>query len=603
MKRFFWIFTFTILSITMAAQIRAQTINLPSCSTDPNANTIALQQAINNATPGSTLVLPPGVCVLAKCDLAQGKICYGGAGVPHHSALHIGKFQSLVSNLTLIGGADGTSVLKLDPNPPRQSNGSHSYCGDTHVLSIHGSSFITLRNFTVDGSDGELPEDTNQCAGNGGRIDEHMHDVLVINSTDLTVDSMKLTKAHGDGLNLIANLGDVGTNITRTERISVTNTNFLANDRAGLTFQRNVGYVTVRGNFFRNSGEDQDLDMEPTGGPADLGPYEVTIDHNRFERIRAGVTVSLGSASAQHSKGIRFTNNSILPANTSGEGGCIFVYAADNTTIANNTVIGAKGCVTLEAQKATGLQIDNNTLEGFTNLPERSGYFTPIPVINIVERVVSQKTADLDCGEPPKQPCPYLIYYPDRVTITRNTIIQHVQYSPAVRLSNADQLVITNNEILHTHEVPPLYPIDPRYPVPRPDSIDLTFGVQTLPSYGYYLNERTAFQEWTINGNSLSGFTDGIRIAPIKAGVTLASATVNFNVFATAQNNPQGIWLVGPRAAPQNGFINSLIIDSNAFGCGFAGPETNQGILPPNAYVHPNGQVHTGDIGFTASCP
>jgi len=384
----------------------------------------------------------------------------------------------------------------------------------------------------------------------------------------------------------------------------VTNTDFLANDRAGMTFQRNVGHVTVRGNYFRNSGEDQDLDMEPTGGPDALGPYDVTIDQNRFERTRPGITVTLGSASAQHSNGIRFTNNTILPANKSGQGGCIFVYAADNTTIANNKVIGAENCVTLEAQKVTGLLVENNILEGYANMHNSQGFFAPSPVIRIPERVVGQKTADQDCGAPPKEPCPYLIYYPDRITITKNIIIQQVQNSPAVNLSNADELVVADNKISHTHLMPPLYPFDLRYPIPRPDSIDITFGVQNLPSYGYYLNERTVFREWSITGNYLSQFATGVRIAPIKAGVTLNSANVNNNGFSTAQNKPLGIWLVGAPTTPEDGFINELTVDRNLFRCGFANQLTPPGSPPPpNAYVRPRGQAHAGNIGFAFACP
>src|SRR5262249_11832264 len=260
-------------------------------------------------------------------------------------------------------------------------------------------------------------------------------------------------------------------------------------------------------------------------------------------------------ASAQHSNGIRFTNNTILPANKSGEGGCIFVYAADNTTIANNRVIGAQNCVTLEAQKVTSLRVENNILEGYANLHNGQGYFVPSPVIRIPERVVNQKTADQDCGAPPKEPCPYLIYYPDGITITKNTIIQQVQNSPAVNLSNADELVVADNKLSHTHIIPPLYPFDLRYPIPRPDSIDITFGVLNLPSYGYYLNERTVFREWSITGNYLSQFATGVRIAPIKAGVTLNSANVNNNGFSTAQNKPLGIWLVGAPSTPEDGLI------------------------------------------------
>jgi len=96
--------------------------------------------------------------------------------------LHIGN----KSNLTLAGAEDGTSVLKLDPHPPRSPSGHHAYCGDTHVLSIHLSQFITLRDFTIDGSDGELPEEPTQCPG-PKRINERMFNVYMVNATNITV--------------------------------------------------------------------------------------------------------------------------------------------------------------------------------------------------------------------------------------------------------------------------------------------------------------------------------------------------------------------------------------------------------------------------------
>src|SRR5438094_2053558 len=139
-------------SLLIASSVTAQSppIQLPACGADPNANTRALQTAIDNAAPGSTLVLAPGECVLAKCDLARGSICYGANGRPHRSALNFGNRTAL----TLAGADDGTSVLKLDPTPPRDANGYHAYCGDTHVVLINGSSFVSLRGFTIDGSDG-----------------------------------------------------------------------------------------------------------------------------------------------------------------------------------------------------------------------------------------------------------------------------------------------------------------------------------------------------------------------------------------------------------------------------------------------------------------
>jgi hypothetical protein len=182
-------------------------------------------------------------------------------------------------------------VLKLDPHPPRQPNGRHAYCRDTHVLSIHFSQFITLRDFTIDGSDSELPKEEPTC--DGGRLNEHMFDVWVLNATNVTIDQMYLINAHGDGLHLRAERNRWPT-MPFTENIAVTNTEFLANDRAGITFQRNVGKVSIVGNYFRNSGEDQDLDMEPSGDAGDRGPYDVVIENNEFERLQPKLTVTLG---------------------------------------------------------------------------------------------------------------------------------------------------------------------------------------------------------------------------------------------------------------------------------------------------------------------
>jgi len=588
----------------VSPQVSAQSlpVALPTCSADASANTRALQQAIDNAAAGSTLVLPPGECVVAKCDVAQGTICYGANGRPHRSALNIGNR----SDLTLLGADDGTSVLKLDPNPPLTSAGYHQYCGDTHVLLINGSSFITLRGFAIDGSDGELPEDTSQCPigpNHPGKIAERMFDVYVLNATDVTIDQMTLARAHGDGLNLAAQRGE--TSIPRTERVFVTNTRFLDDDRSGIAFQRNVGFVTISGNYFKGSGKDQDLDMEPSGGPEDVGPYEVDIDNNLFDRLtlESGITVTLGSAGGtQRSNGIRFTNNTIRPR-AGVEGGCVFVYHADNTTIAHNTIIGARNCVTLSAQKVTGLRIENNDLRSYANLHDRSGFFAPVPVISISQRVVNQGDTTV-CGQAPKPPCPYYIYYPTRLTITGNRIIQHVQSSPAIALSNPDALQIADNEIVNSGRVAPDYPFDTRYPLPRDQSIALSFGVQNLPSYGYYVNERTAFRAWSIAGNALVQFDDGIRIARLKDGVTLALAEIRGNLFTTMHDKPRGIWLAGPSTSPDSGFIDDLAVDANVFACGFPAPWlTLPGLmLPKNAFVKPSGQSFTGNIGSTAAC-
>ncbi len=597
------LFLFILLSVSWTSLAAAITtgaiISLPPCGNNPNENTKLLQAKIDLANPGDTLVLPSGECVVAKCDIAQNKICYGVAGLPHRSALHIGK----KSHLTIVGAANGASVLKLDPHPPG-SPGHHAYCGDTHVLSIQLSESVTLRDFTIDGSDGELPEDTTQCPPNAKGepqgIAEHMHDVRVLNATNVVVDHMEITKAHGDGINLMAERNQ--TAMPFTEYVTVTSTDFLANDRSGITFQRNVGHVSIIGNYFFNSGQDQDLDMEPTGGPNELGPYDVNIDHNLFERLSGKVAVTLGSASAQRSHGISFTSNTIqaspLANPPTTEGGCVFVYTADQTTIAHNTIIGARNCVTIEAQKVTDLVIEQNHLESFANLHEKTGKFAPRAVVEVLERVVNEGDTNI-CGAPPKPQCPYFIYYPDRTTVRGNTIVQQVQNSLGVRLSNADESTITNNSIEATNQIIPVGAVDLSV---RAMGIYIPFGDQTLPSYGYYENERTQFTGWTVSGNQLTQFADGLKMLPIKAGLNVLSASLTGNTFNTSLPDPRGIYLQGAASAPQAGFINSLFVNKNAFGCGFyIGPFPTL-VFPLQAFVRPSGQAHTGNIGVVIPC-
>jgi hypothetical protein len=392
-----------------------------------------------------------------------------------------------------------------------------------------------------------------------------------------------------------------------TERIFVTNSRFLDNDRSGIAFQRNVGHVRIGGNYFRNSGSDQDLDMESTGGLDDRGPYEIDIDYNLFERVRPGITVALGASRTQPSNGVRFTYNTIRSA-TPGttEGGCIFVYKANNTLIANNTVIGGGRCTTLSARRVTGLQVINNQLEGYANVADGdTGVFRPRPVIAVSEDVVNQGDPKI-CGSPPKpQTCPYFIHYPEKITITGNRITQRVRQSPGIDLNNVDELILANNLILQTHGIAPAGPFDPDDAAARqPAGIDLSFGL-SIGDYGHFENERTQVKGWSITGNGLSQFADGIRIRQFKESVSVNNAVVNNNKFNTTQSSPRGIWLVGANTAPDDGFIKSLKVDGNQFACGFTAVQTLPGFPPAlsrNAYTRPRGQTHTGNVGTTVAC-
>jgi hypothetical protein len=126
--------------------------------------------------------------------------------------------------------------------------------------------------------------------------------------------------------------------------------------------------------------------------------------------------------------------------------------------------------------------------------------------------------------------------------------------------------------------------------------------VQTLPSYGYYENERTLFRGWTISGNQLRQFADGIKIRPVKAGLGVVSTSLTTNALNTTSPKPRGIYLEGTASAPHVGFITSLTVNKNFFCCGFyIGPFPTL-VFPLHAFVRPSGQTHTGNIGLLIPC-
>jgi hypothetical protein len=132
--------------------------------------------------------------------------------------------------------------------------------------------------------------------------------------------------------------------------------------------------------------------------------------------------------------------------------------------------------------------------------------------------------------------------------------------------------------------------------------IYMPFGNQTLPSYGFYENERFLFKGWTVSSNQLTEFADGLKMFPIKAGVSVVATSLIANTINTSLTDPRGIYLQGANSAPQVGFIQSLFVNKNAFGCGFyIGPFPTL-VFPLHAFVRPSGQTHTGNIGLLIPC-
>jgi nitrous oxidase accessory protein NosD len=575
-----------LVAMTMFSVPSAFAVQNLVCGPDPAKNTKVLQDAINRAKPIDTLVLPRGVCVVAKCAVADPTASCSGASGKHSSALYIGNRAN--SNLDIVGDASGTSVLKLDPNPPRLAT-KHPYCSDTHLVTVEAISHVTFRGFTIDGSHSNLPDDSRECptTGAAGKIEfqgfeEHMHGLYIRNAADVEIVDMKITNAHGDGLNLIASLSLQ----PLTQGIIVRDSQFLGNKRSGIGFQRNVRDVAITNNTFRNSGTDQDLDMEPTGGGANEGPTNIDITSNRFERAKAGgvqasgIAVTLGAGGTLPGHGIRFTGNKIVPAAGSKTpyGGCIFVYDADAVTIKDNTVIGTDDCFPVQGRKVQGLTIEGNEMHGYRNRAQ-DGLFRPAGVVWLsvdTGKVVEECTSM----------CEYRIHYVDEVIIRNNRMFQHVQLSSGIALEGADGVSISDNQITATNEFAPVgtVPADS-----HSAAVAMTLGVHPLGAgSSFYSGERKTLKPAWVDSNTFTNFKNAVSISRYP-GTTINSLALTRNTLSSNVPAARGIYLRGESA-----FVTSLTVDRNCFGCGFVAvpPE-----LGSNAFVRPADQAFKGDIG------
>src|SRR5262249_41775514 len=153
-------------------------------------------------------------------------------------------------------------------------------------------------------------------------------------------------------------------------------------------------------------------------------------------------------------------------------------------------------------------------------------------------------------------------------------------------VGGGDSIALGYNTVSHSYQVSPATPLNPLEPAPRADSIVLSFGLPDISAYGYYVNARRVLKSWSVVGNKLYQFVDGIRITKSDVCTSLDSATINGNWFNTTLRKDTGIWLEGPSAAPDSAFINYLTVDSNRFGCGFDPLLITTG-LPSNAFVRP----------------
>jgi hypothetical protein len=253
-------------------------------------DTGAFNLALTALAQGGELYIPEGTYLLTP-----------EAGTPDR-ALDLGNLH----DIRVIGDGMERSVIRL---------AAGTYSGDTHLVFLRRSRYISFEDLTLDGNKGAA-----QFA------DEQNHCVEIWSSVEISFTRTRFTNCRGDGIRL---LGVPSAGEPWTETVKVQDSEFQDNGRSGLAVQRSVrGLTVLRNTFDRIS--DQSIDIEPTGGQA---PTDILIQENVIRHSSATWAVAIGGVGGTNvARRLTFRDNRVLD-------GAVLAYKVDELLFEDNVIM------------------------------------------------------------------------------------------------------------------------------------------------------------------------------------------------------------------------------------------------------------------------
>ena len=236
------------------------------------------------------------------------------------------------TNVSIVGQGKDSTILKM-------VNGS--YPGSTFMILILNSSGIQIRDLTFD---------MNRDGSWYG--DEQSHIVRVESSQDVYFSNVRFTNSPGDGIKFIG-LGELGS--AWVDRARIENSVFFNMWRNGITIQRGVRNLQIRGNTFERVSQ-QSISSEPTG--FDGAATDVLIENNVIRHFSGSYSIALsGGGSRDPMKRLTFRNNTV-------DNGAVFFLWVDGIQIEGNTLRGGPKKSALRLQDISEGLVANNSITG-----------------------------------------------------------------------------------------------------------------------------------------------------------------------------------------------------------------------------------------------
>lgn len=291
---------------------------------------VAFQAAIDylKTKNGGKLYIPTGTYILHKPTTGAN-----------------GTFNiKTASNIELYGDGATASILKRKDVAP--------VGGDIHIVRVINSNNIKFHDLGFDGS-----RDTG--------TQDQMHGIYVLNSSNVVMENLKISRFRGSGTYL---MGDNGSQCPAapcfTTYITVKNSIFYDNYRAGSANQGGIKNITYQNNSYDLTLHGQDIDFEATGSRP--GAEDVLITGNTSSNNGGSIALTLGGTTGSYGKRFTVTNNTF---NNKG----VQIGKLDTLTFSNNTINSGSARAILIIKNTANLNIKNNT---FTSGAQEVLHFT-----------------------------------------------------------------------------------------------------------------------------------------------------------------------------------------------------------------------------------
>jgi hypothetical protein len=184
-------------------------------------------------------------------------------------------------------------------------------------------------------------------------LDEQSHCIRVVSSSNVRLERIRFQNSPGDGVYLLG-VGEPGE--PWTERIWIENSRFSTLARNGVSIQRGVQDLEIRGNTFEKLA-DQAVSAEPSGSGG-VSPRRLTVEDNLIKHSTTAWAVAMGGARRDDViSDVAFDNNRI-------ENGAAYFTRVVGLRVAANTIVGDQWHSPVRVEYATDGLVEGNNLTG-----------------------------------------------------------------------------------------------------------------------------------------------------------------------------------------------------------------------------------------------